>query len=104
MKNLLKFILFTFLFTLTVNTKAQTNHNRENKFEQFKKEMDLSDSQVLKIKAIKDKYNQERKELKDRLEDIRKKELEEIDRLYTSEQKIKLRAIIEKHKAQKNTK
>jgi len=104
MKNLLKIFFVTFLVSLSTNSQAQTNQNKENRFEQFKREMDLSDAQVLKIKAIKDKYAQEKKELKSRLEEIRVKELEEIDRLYTPEQKAKLKAIIERHKAQKNGK
>lgn len=104
MKNLLKIFLLTVFVALSVNIQAQTNQNKESKLEQFKREMDLSDAQVLKIKAIKDKYAQEKKELKARLEEIRKKELEEIDRLYTPEQKAKLKIIIERHKAQKNGK
>ena len=101
MKNLFKIILLTVFVTLSVNSQAQTSQAKENKFEQFKREMDLSDAQVLKIKAIKDKYAQERKELKQRLEEIRIKELEEIDRLYTPEQKAKLKAILERHRANK---
>jgi len=101
MRNILKNLLFLGLFTFSISGMAQANKNNAEKFENFKKEMDLTDAQVLKIKAIKDKYATEKQELKNRLNEIRVKELEEIDRLYTPEQKAKLKAIIERHKAQK---
>lgn len=104
MKNILKIFLVTIFIVSAVNVNAQNNHSNENKFEHFKREMDLSDAQVLRIKAIKDKYAQEKKELKAKMDELRKKELEEIDRLYSPEQKAKLKAIIERHKAQKNAK
>ena len=104
MKNILKIFLVTIFIVSAVNVNAQNNQSNENKFEQFKREMDLTDAQVLRIKAIKDKYAQEKKELKAKMDELRNKELEEIDRLYSPEQKAKLKAIIERHKAQKNAK
>lgn len=92
------YILIVFL-AFSVSSLAQTKNDR---FEQFKKEMDLSDAQVLKIKAIKDKYAEEKNELREKLDEVRKKELEEIDKIYTPEQKVKLKAILERHKAHKN--
>jgi len=100
MKLSLKNIVIIALFTCGSTSFGQTNQNNE-KFERFKKEMDLTDTQVLKIKAIKDKYNPEKAELKRKLNDLRKKELVEIDEIYTPEQKVKLKAIIERHKANK---
>ena len=101
MKLSLKNIAIIALFASSVTSFGQTNLTNEQKFERFKKEMDLTDAQVLKIKAIKDKYNPEKAELKRKLDELRKRELEEIDDIYTPEQKAKLRAILEKHKAQK---
>jgi len=100
MRYALKSIILVGLFTFSGSLFAQTKNER---FEQFKKEMDLSDNQVLKIKAIKDKYNIEREALKDELDELRKKEIEEIHRLYTPEQKAKLKIIIDRHRAQKNS-
>lgn len=97
----LKNIAIIALFTTSITAFGQTNQTKEQKYERFKKEMDLTDAQVLKIKAIKDKYNPEKAELKRKLDELRKRELEEIDDIYTPEQKVKLKAIIEKHKAQK---
>lgn len=102
MKYVLKSLIFVGFLSFSNQIFAQ--NKQSEKFEQFKKEMDLSESQVLKIKAIKDKYAQEKKELKERLEEIRQKELEEIDRIYTAEQKAKLKVILERHRAQKNGK
>ena len=101
MKNVLKNLMFVGLFTFSIGSMAQTNKSNAEKFENFKREMDLTDAQVLKIKAIKDKYAAEKQELKNRLNEIRLKELEEIDRLYTQEQKAKLKAILDRHKSQK---
>ncbi|RLZ11925.1 hypothetical protein [Faecalibacter macacae] len=97
----LKNIAIIALFATSITAFGQTNQTKEQKYERFKKEMDLTDAQVLKIKAIKDKYNPEKAELKRKLDELRKRELEEIDDIYTPEQKVKLKAIIEKHKAQK---
>jgi periplasmic protein CpxP/Spy len=98
MKYVLKhFILIGFL-TFSVSVIAQS---KNEKFEHFKKEMDLTDAQVLKIKAIKDRYAAEKADLKNKLDELREKEIEEIDRIFTPEQKAKLKVIIERHKAQK---
>ena len=86
---------------LAASTLAIAQNSQEEKFEQFKKEMDLSDTQVLKIKAIRDKYAAEKNELKRKLNELREKELAEIDRLYTPEQKAKLKQILERHRANK---
>ena len=102
MKYVVRSLIFIGFLSFSNSIYAQNKHSE--KFEQFKKEMDLSDAQVLKIKAIKDKYAQEKKELKERLEEIRLKELEEIDRIYSAEQKAKLKVILERHRAQKNAK
>lgn len=98
MRYILKsFILIGFL-AFSVSTSAQT---KSEKFERFKKEMDLSDAQVLKIKSIKEKYATEKEDLNNKIEEIRQKEIEEIDKIFTPEQKAKLKVIIERHKAQK---
>ncbi len=98
MKYVLKhFILIGFLLF----SVAATAQSKNDKFEHFKKEMDLTDAQVLKIKAIKDKYAAEKADLKSKLDELREKEIEEIDKIFTPEQKAKLKLIIERHKANK---
>ena len=97
MKLSIKNIALIAFFATSVSAFGQT----DQKFEKFKKELDLTDAQVLKIKAIKDKYKADKDELKRKLDEIRKRELDEINDLYTPEQKAKLKAIIDQYKAQK---
>lgn len=97
----LKNIAIIALFASSLTVFGQTTETKEQRFERFKKEMGLTDAQVLKIKAIKDRYHPEKDELKRKLNELRKNELEEIEAVYTPEQKAKLKAIIERHKAQK---
>lgn len=101
MKYGFKSLIIIGMFTASTMTFGQTNQSHDEKFEQFKKEMDLTDGQVLKIKAIKDKYAPEKKELKRKLQEVKEREIEEIDRIYTPEQKAKLKAILERHRANK---
>lgn len=98
----LKCLMIVGMFVTSATAFGQNNH--EEKFEQFKKEMDLTDAQVLKIKAIKDKYATDKNDLKRKLNELREKELAEIDKIYTPEQKAKLKAILERHRANKKTK
>lgn len=101
MKYGFKRLILIGMFAASNLTFGQTNQSHDERLEQFKKEMDLTDSQVLKIKAIKDKYAPEKKELKRKLQELKEREIEEIDRIYTPEQKAKLKAILERHRANK---
>ncbi|MBF0596710.1 hypothetical protein [Faecalibacter rhinopitheci] len=97
----LKSLFIVALFISSFSVSAQTHQKNDDQIEEFKKELDLSDAQVLKIKSIKEKYSPEKAELKRKLKELRNKEITEIDKLFTPEQKTKLKALIERHKAQK---
>ncbi len=84
-----------FALTLsTVNAQDRRSHSsREQKLEQLKKDLNLSDAQVLKIKQIEDSYKDEKLELKRKMKEVRQKEFEEINMVFTTEQKTKLKEL-----------
>ena len=106
MKNIIyKYLcLGAIAFTLTTATAQDRNRDasREQKLEQLKKDLNLSDSQVLKIKQIEDSYKDEKLELKRKMKEVRKKEFDEISTIFTPEQKAKLKELhAKKHQNRK---
>lgn len=90
-------------FTLTT-ASAQDKHDvsREQKLQQLKKDLNLTDDQVLKIKQIEDSYNDEKLELKKKMKEVRQKEFNEINNVFTPEQKATLKELhAKKHKNRK---
>jgi periplasmic protein CpxP/Spy len=87
--------LGVFAFALTTATAQNKNNDssREQKLEQLKKDLNLSDAQVLKIKQIEDSYKDEKLELKRKMKEVRKKEFNEMDAVFTPEQKTKLKEL-----------
>ena len=82
-------------FTLTTATAQDRNRegSREQKLEQLKKDLNLTDNQVLKIKQIEDSYKDEKLELKRKMREVREKEFNEINETFSAEQKAKLKEL-----------
>lgn len=97
-------ILGMFAFT-AINANAQDKSNevsRDQKLLELKKDLNLTEAQVLKIKQIEDSYKDEKLELKKKMKEIRKKEFDEIGNVFTPEQKAKLRELrAKKHQNRK---
>ena len=67
-------------FTLTTASAQDRNEgSREQKLQQLKKDLNLTDAQVIKIKQIEDSYKDEKIELKRKMKEVRQKELNEIN-------------------------
>ena len=84
-----------FAFTLTAVSAQDRNNDasREQKLQELKKDLNLSDAQVIKIKQIEDSYKDEKLELKRKMKEVRKKEFDEINTVFTAEQKAKLKEL-----------
>ena len=93
-----------FAFTLTAVSAQDRNNDasREQKLQELKKDLNLSDAQVIKIKQIEDSYKDEKLELKRKMKEVRKKEFDEISTIFTPEQKAKLKELhAKKHQNRK---
>lgn len=96
-------ILGMFAFT-AINANAQDKHevSRDQKLQELKKDLNLTEAQVIKIKQIEDSFKEEKLELKKKMKEIRKREFDEIDNVFTPEQKAKLKEMrAKKHQNRK---
>lgn len=101
MNNQMKYVflgLFMISITGGAQTHSKTNHSKETKIEQLKRVLDLTDAQVLKIKAIEDSFEPEKKDLRIKMSDVKRREREEFDKVFTPEQRLKLKELHEKYK------
>lgn len=81
-------------FTLTTASAQDRNEgSREQKLQQLKKDLNLTDAQVIKIKQIEDSYKDEKLELKKKMKEVRQKEFNEINNVFTPEQRATLKEL-----------
>jgi Spy/CpxP family protein refolding chaperone len=104
--NVVKFLVLGMFAFTAINANAQDKNNnevsRDQKLQELKKDLSLTEAQVLKIKQIEDNYKEEKLELKKKMKEIRKKEFDEIDNVFTPEQKAKLKELrAKKHQNRK---
>ncbi|GEM51038.1 hypothetical protein HX001_13800 [Empedobacter brevis] len=84
-------------FTLTTASAQDKNEeSREQKLQQLKKDLNLTDAQVIKIKQIEDSYKDEKLELKRKMKEVRQKEFNEINTVFTPEQRATLKELHQK--------
>lgn len=105
---------FVFAGFLTVNaqdaahhqahTKGAVKKERIEKIEEMKAELNLTDEQVEKIKAIHAKNKAERQANKEKIQEINKAEKEEINQVLTEEQKAILKAKRQERKQERTIK
>ncbi|WP_312134024.1 hypothetical protein [Empedobacter sp.] len=90
-------------FTLTTASAQDRNEgSREQKLQQLKKDLNLTDAQVIKIKQIEDSYKDEKIELKKKMKEVRQKEFNEINAVFTPEQRATLKELhAKKHQNKK---
>ncbi len=94
----LSLLLISLMGQAQTTSKNNHQHHRENKIEQLKRTLDLTDAQVLKIKAIEESFAGEKKELRSKMDDVKRREREEFDKVFTAEQRAKLKELHEKYK------
>ena len=101
--------IFTFTGIIAANAqdatqpepaKKEFHKNKAERMEKMKAELNLTDEQVAKIKAIHEKNDAEKTAHKDKLKEINKAEHEEIKIVLTEEQKAILRAKREQNQKQ----
>lgn len=101
MNTIYKLLLVLMFSGFAMNVSAQTKEKKESSLELMKKELNLSDEQVVSIQKIHESYANDKKALRAKMNEIRSKEKAEIEKILSPDQLKKLEALKEQKKSSK---